>query len=158
MVGLLDLPSTLTIRIAVGAFILQQRTGEFYVHYVDTDKRMDEWISEDLCTTNDPVPVTSDAGNRKRKRSRWNETTVSLHEASSSKHGPAAPNGLTRTIDKMERKTNESQHLTENSLTEEEPNLTRPKEFTSQRNFDTVIFDEYKIRPWCVFLSVSVSE
>ena len=142
----------------MGAFILQRRLGELYVHYIGTDKRMDEWISEDLCTTTDPVPVTLDAGNRKRKRGRWNETTFSPHEASSSKHGPAATNGLTRVIDRVERKTNESQHLTENSLTEEELNLTRPKEFTSQRNFDTVIFDEWKIRPWYAFLPVSISE
>ena len=112
------------------AFIFQRRPGEFYVHYVGTDKRMDEWISEDFCTMNDPVLVASDAGSRKRKRNRWNETTVSTHEASSSKHGLATANGWTRITDNVERQANGSKHPTENLLTEE-LNLMLLKEFTS---------------------------
>jgi histone acetyltransferase HTATIP/histone acetyltransferase MYST1 len=47
---------------------------------------------------------------------------------------------------------NGSEQPVQRILTEEELDATRHKQLTAQRNFDTVIFDEWKIRPWYVIV------
>jgi hypothetical protein len=46
--------------------ILQRRAGEVYVHYVNSDKRLDEWLPESAC---EEVKEKTAVGKRKRKRS-----------------------------------------------------------------------------------------
>jgi len=113
---------------------------------------MDEWVSEDLCKLRDSTPVGPEIGSRKRKRGRWpGPSSSSNREASSSMNGFSWQNSLASTsaVD-GERRENGSERLLQGSLTEEELDASQHKQLTAQRNFDTVIFDEWKIRPWCV--------
>ncbi len=62
--------------LTVPAFVLERRPDEVYVHYANTDKRLDEWVSESsvrLTDVNDTVPglhiVTNGSKMKKRKRS-----------------------------------------------------------------------------------------
>lgn len=112
---------------------------------------MDEWVSEDLCTLRDSTPVGPEMGSRKRKRGRWpGASSSSNREASSSMNGFSLQNSFASTsaVD-GERRENGLEHI-QGSMTEEELDASQHKQLTAQRNFDTVIFDEWKIRPWYV--------
>jgi len=132
---------------------LHRRPGEVYVHYLDTDKRLDEWISEELCTAEDngselpPRHQPSEPSTKKRKRRRT--TSTAGHEGSSTNghtNGHASPAGET---------DGDTLPPAETVLTEEDFDLRQHKQLTSQRNFDTVMFDSWKIKPWCVSITSS---
>lgn len=130
--------------------VLQKRPGELYIHFIGTDKRMDEWVPEDSCTIRETLATAPETGSRKRKRGRFNDTATT--EAPSmnglflqnSVAGPSAMGGEMRNI--------ESDRVMKSFLAEEELDETQHKHLTAQRNFDSVIFDEWKIRPWYVTL------
>jgi hypothetical protein len=52
--------------------VLDRRDGEAYVHYVNTDKRMDEWVSDSLIrplSASTPSAAEGSLAGHKRKRS-----------------------------------------------------------------------------------------
>ncbi|KAJ7182563.1 acyl-CoA N-acyltransferase [Mycena crocata] len=135
------MPATHTIPIPVGpptgivvkngieqqAQILQRRQGQIYVHYVNQDKRMDEWIPEA-----DWMPSATDSHHsRKRKRTSQQD----------SDDGSPTPDGeLSAEENGVERGTM--------VVSEEDFDFEHHKKITAQRNFDKVHFGDWLIRTW----------
>jgi hypothetical protein len=122
------------------ARILQRRDGEVYVHYVNTDKRLDEWVSESAVK-----PVAEDAeasssshvaNGRKRKR---NEV---IHPKSSS---PTRYRSVDFAIDDDDLVETQGE-----PMTEEDYDIQHHKQITAQRNFDKVNFGHWQIKTWYV--------
>ncbi|KAJ7705301.1 acyl-CoA N-acyltransferase [Mycena rosella] len=133
------MPATHTIPIPVGppsgtvlkngieqqAQIVDRRQGQVYVHYVNQDKRMDEWIPEV-----DFMPSAADNHHsRKRKR-------TSQHDSDEGSPTPdelsAEENGVERTM----------------VVSEEDYDFEHHKKITAQRNFDRVQFGDWQMRTW----------
>ncbi|KAJ7363754.1 acyl-CoA N-acyltransferase [Mycena albidolilacea] len=132
------MPATHTIPIPVGppsgtvfkngieqqAQILSRRQDQVYVHYVNQDKRMDEWIPE-----TEFMPSATDSHHaRKRKRSRQGDS----EDESTPDDLSAEENGVERTME----------------VTEEDFDFEHHKKITAQRNFDKVHFGNWLIRTW----------
>ncbi|KAF7377728.1 Histone acetyltransferase [Mycena sanguinolenta] len=135
------MPATHTIPIPVGpptgivvkngveqqAQILNRRQDQVYVHYVNQDKRMDEWIPEA-----DFMPSATDPHHlRKRKRSQPGEGD-SDGELTPDAELSAEENGVERTM----------------VISEEDYDFEHHKQITAQRNFDKVHFGKWLIRTW----------
>ncbi|KAJ6551514.1 acyl-CoA N-acyltransferase [Mycena capillaripes] len=133
------MPATHTIPIPVGppsgtvvrngieqlAQIQGRREGQVYVHYVNRDKRMDEWIPE-----SEFMPSATDSHpSRKRKR-----TSQDGSDDGSTPDGElsATENGVERTME----------------VSEEDYDFEHHKQITAQRNFDKVHFGDWLIRTW----------
>ena len=127
-------PSNLGLSFSESAHVLQRRDGEVYVHYVNTDKRMDEWVPEESCRRDgDVAPLSIESTNRKRKHKSY-----SLE--------PSALNGFALRSAYGE---NKGSHMpTEIVMTEEDFDLQHHQQLRAQRNFDVIIFDVWKIKPW----------
>lgn len=112
------------------------------MHYVNKDKRLDEWISESdfrlTDTTEDDrgeieiQPGTSMAGTRKRKRERTPSAAISI-SPDRENMSPAA--GPSLSVDEV-------------VMTEEDFDIQHHKQITAQRNFDKVIFNQWQIKTW----------
>ncbi|KAJ7021058.1 acyl-CoA N-acyltransferase [Mycena alexandri] len=136
------MPATHTIPIPVGppsgivvkngieqpAQIVQKRQGQVYVHYVNQDKRMDEWIPEA-----DFMPSATDH-HHSRKRKRGSQHGDSDEGSPTPEGELSAPeeNGVERTM----------------VISEEDYDLEHHKQITAQRNFDKVHFGDWLIRTW----------
>ncbi|KAF8201047.1 acyl-CoA N-acyltransferase [Mycena galopus ATCC 62051] len=133
------MPATHTIPIPVGpptgivvkngieqqAQILSRRQDQVYVHYVNQDKRMDEWIPEV-----DFMPSATDSHHsRKRKRSQQGDSD---DESIPDGELWVEENGVERTM----------------VVSEEDYDFEHHKQITAQRNFDKVHFGEWLIRTW----------
>ncbi|KAJ7254693.1 acyl-CoA N-acyltransferase [Mycena haematopus] len=133
------MPATHTIPVPVGpptgivvkngveqqAQILSRRQDQVYVHYVNQDKRMDEWIPEV-----DFMPSATDSHHtRKRKRSQQGDSD---EESIPDGELSAEENGVERTM----------------VVSEEDYDFEHHKQITAQRNFDKVHFGDWLIRTW----------
>ncbi|KAF9527076.1 acyl-CoA N-acyltransferase [Crepidotus variabilis] len=132
------------------ALILQRRPGDYYVHYIGQDKRMDEWTSMDNCTLQEAEFADAEPRNSKQKRTRSiNESSASTSSRPTKRNGVSheqANNSRTRNGEGHENgDTMQSRDVV---MTEEEFDLKQHKQLTSQKNFDTIIFDTWKITPW----------
>ncbi|KAH9487261.1 Histone acetyltransferase ESA1 [Psilocybe cubensis] len=158
--------------------VVQRHKGEVYVHYIDTDRRMDEWIPEEQLKSHPgPVPVVAPAAGagagaaeprrgegNKRRRGNARKSQAGHPEASSS-NGFAAPMepepSTIEDVDMLSHQQHQQhqhqhhqlqqqhqQSTTEVVLTEEEYDLRHHQQLHSQKNFDMVIFDVWKIKPW----------
>ncbi|KAK7688061.1 hypothetical protein QCA50_008431 [Cerrena zonata] len=124
------------------AFILERRPREVYVHYADTDKRLDEWISESTIrllpsttsNNNTPSALTPDAsGSRKRKRGSIERDSIPEgSRASSELRADGGGEGASTSV----------------VITEEEYDIEHHKQITAKRNFDKVIFGRWQIKTW----------
>ncbi|GJE92006.1 acyl-CoA N-acyltransferase [Phanerochaete sordida] len=131
------------------AHILERRPGEVYVHYDNTDKRMDEWVSESLVkpTTNPEQAgsvAASHASNggsngtrKKRKRAQ------SSNEPSSGAGTPHPPQQ-----EPTPRAADGAEEGKTIKMSEEEYDIEHHKQITARRNFDRVIFGKWSIRTW----------
>lgn len=108
--------------------VLERSRGQVYVHYINQDKRLDEWIDERDCRPADDTSERREGRSRKRKR----HTPASSRLGSHSDDTPPA-------------------HEDDVPLTEEEIDLQQHKQITAQRNFETVHFGHWQIKTWCVF-------
>ncbi|KAF8627298.1 hypothetical protein AX17_006343 [Amanita inopinata Kibby_2008] len=120
-------------------YILEKRGEEVYVHYQNTDKRMDEWIpAANLRPTHVTDPSTSNATPQDAvaaagmKRKRGQKSTSPL--ASGEDMEDVRPTGLAR-----------EETIT---ISEEDYDLEQHKQITAQRNFDRVHFGEWQIKTW----------
>lgn len=120
------------------AHVLQRREGEFYVHYVNTDKRMDEWVPEESCRPDGDTAQLPQAEFSNRKRKRKRDVNYSLE--------PSVLNEFALRGVYGENKG--SPMPTEIVMTEEDFDLQHHQQLRAQRNFDVVIFDVWKIKPW----------
>ncbi|KAJ8497123.1 hypothetical protein ONZ51_g655 [Trametes cubensis] len=123
------------------AHVLERQGDDLYVHYVNADKRLDEWVSErdvrpNTDTHEDGVVSNGNGTSRKRKRG----STEGEGEGNSRRTG--SPGRLdTQPPLKVE-------DLGPAAITEEEYDIQHHKQITAKRNFDKVIFGRWQIKTW----------
>jgi len=105
------------------ASILQRREGQVYVHYIDQDKRLDEWVDETDCKPVDKDTEKNVPTSRKRKR---------------------------RTLEPSRPSLCDIQLAPDRELSAEDLDIKQHKQITAQRNFETVHFGNYQIKTWYV--------
>ena len=105
------------------ASILQRREGQVYVHYIDQDKRLDEWVDETDCKPVDKDMEKNVPTSRKRKRCMLESSRPSLCDI---------------------------QLAPDRELSAEDLDIKQHKQITAQRNFETVHFGNYQIKTWYV--------
>ncbi|KAG8899822.1 hypothetical protein FRB99_006437 [Tulasnella sp. 403] len=116
--------------------ILDRRGEEAYIHYVNTDKRLDEWVpANTIQLVSAPTPPASSAG-IKRKRSHSvddsaDQSTALDNSARSSTSPPRAP----------------MDHLAESKEQDQEA-VNEHQRITAKRNFEKVIFGAWQIKTW----------
>ncbi|KAH9949487.1 acyl-CoA N-acyltransferase [Amylocystis lapponica] len=120
------------------AYILERRTEEVYVHYVNTDKRLDEWVPEDAVRPADSheARMASNSPSRKRKRGPT--------EGDGSPNGRASPGRS----DAGSPLPDDAAAAGPTSVTEEEYDIQHHKQITAKRNFDKVVFGRWQIKTW----------
>ncbi|KAF9466956.1 acyl-CoA N-acyltransferase [Collybia nuda] len=129
------------------AHILERRDHEVYVHYVNTDKRLDEWISEAKCHKipgEEPLVDNLAVGSRKRKRGPRASETPDVNVVSR----PASPSFSPRGESSAPPEPNGSAAPDEVVMTEEDFDIQQHKKITAQRNFDRVIVGEWSVKTW----------
>ncbi|KAG5649878.1 hypothetical protein H0H81_001670 [Sphagnurus paluster] len=140
------------------AHILQRSAGQAYVHYVGTDKRLDEWIPDSALSvaanqgTSDTQADDSDSdsdasmalgadvnesGSKRRKRGRPTRQG-SISEEQEQHAGPSQPTPASTQQDTQR----------EVIMTEEDFDIEAHKKITAQRNFDKVFFGEWQVKTW----------
>ena len=110
-----------------------------YVHYVDTDKRLDEWVPEGSCQPQQSPEQQGPPAKKRRGRPPRKHTP----EPSASKDVEAPPPPAPEPV--VEENGVTGAHVI---LSEEEFDMRQHKQLTAQKNFDTVMFDVWKITPW----------
>ncbi|KIM81743.1 hypothetical protein PILCRDRAFT_8425 [Piloderma croceum F 1598] len=122
------------------AQILQRREGEVYVHYLNTDKRLDEWVSEGAVKPVEEHASASSsshpANGRKRKR---DETRRLIASSSPTRY---------RSVDFALDDDDLAEIQVEVSMTEEDYDIQHHKQITAQRNFDKVNFGHWQMKTW----------
>ena len=108
------------------AHVIQKRDGEYYVHYLDTDKRMDEWVSEDACRLERDV---SEPPTKRRRRGQRSSTPATTNLDKEEEEGPGPKEVV---------------------MTEEEYDYQQHQEARQKKNFESIIFHDYKLKPWYV--------
>src|ERR1700722_5611005 len=99
------------------AQVLQRRPGEVYVHYVNTDKRMDEWIPESACKE------VTEVKKRKRGRPRRIVESESLSPTIQLVPGPSTSPVVDGVLP-----------IEHAAMTEEEYDIQHHKQITAKRN------------------------
>lgn len=112
------------------------------MHYVNTDKRLDEWIPErDFKTPT--VVASSSAGPSNRMQTRKRKRSSRQRSASFS------PESEEPTVEVEEGSGNgNSSAPKEILMTEEDFDIQHHKQITAQRNFDKVHFGDWLIKTW----------
>jgi hypothetical protein len=105
---------------------VRRRAGEVYVHYLNSDKRLDEWLPESACKL---LPEKEPGNKRKRKRG----------------HSSARQPSNSRPV--LEADGAPAEDMT---MTEEEYDIQHHKQITAQRNFEKVVFGKWQIKTWFV--------
>ncbi|TFK38680.1 acyl-CoA N-acyltransferase [Crucibulum laeve] len=135
------------------ANVLQRGGGHVYVHYVGTDKRLDEWIPEEQCklaftdaegSTEEPGQPQPPAGPplKKRKRVLRAGDSPSPNSPSGSRPGSVRPSELDALL------TNGAAFQEEVTMTEEDYDIQHHKQITAQRNFEKVTWGDWEIKTW----------
>ncbi|KAJ3489397.1 hypothetical protein NLI96_g2173 [Meripilus lineatus] len=139
------------------AHVLERRPREVYVHYVNTDKRLDEWVSESAVrpaggheegTTNNSIPAG--AGNRKRKRRSVEREVLGSRAGSELSGGVRGQEGESSGAvgGHAAGEGGEGQGSSTVAITEEEYDIEHHKQITAKRNFDKVNFGRWQIKTW----------
>ncbi|KAI0638868.1 acyl-CoA N-acyltransferase [Trametes polyzona] len=121
------------------AHVLDRRGEEAYVHYVNTDKRLDEWVpARDVRPAGDhEAGMASNGTSRKRKR------------GSEDGEGPRRPGSPARSdVDEASTRPENEQGPPTAPITEEEHDVQFQRQITAKRNFDKVIFGRWQIKTW----------
>ena len=117
-----------------------------YVHYVQTDKRLDEWVAErDVRPAggHEAEGTTSNGSARKRKRRSTDGQNIQRGSPGQSRDGePSGSAGAEEDADEDGARANAS------VITEEEYDIEHHKQITAKRNFDKVNFGKWQIRTW----------
>ncbi|KAF8631358.1 hypothetical protein AX15_002443 [Amanita polypyramis BW_CC] len=121
------------------AYVLDRHGDEVYVHYLNTDKRMDEWILQASLRS-----VTADAN----VPNGTSAETVKKVTGTKRKRGHQSASLSTDEEVDDARSTGPSQEETTITISEEDYDLEHHKRITAQRNFDKVHFGEWQIKTW----------
>ncbi|KAI0717529.1 acyl-CoA N-acyltransferase [Cerioporus squamosus] len=128
------------------AHILEHHNEEVYVHYVNTDKRLDEWVAErDVRLAGGyeaEVAANGHSNGVTRKRKRGSTDGESPRRGSPARANGDAASGSAQPEDPDASMGNAS------VVTEEEYDIEHHKQITAKRNFDKVIFGRWQIRTW----------
>jgi len=136
------------------AHVIESESGHAYVHYLNTDKRQDEWVSEELvrpateheARTAAMGPLSSTTnGVQTRKRKRGSEAA---QPSSAARRVSNATNAQPDTSGEGEISNGAETQPRE--LTEEEYDIQQHRKLFSKRNFDKVVFGQWQIKTWCV--------
>ena len=136
------------------AHVLERHGDEVYVHYVNTDKRLDEWIAQrDVRPAGThEADAPSGGASRKRKRGSANANANGEGSVSASRHG--SPSSRDSRLGSASGSAQpEMQNASASVITEEEYDIEHHKQITAKRNFDKVTFGRWQIKTWCVFLT-----
>ncbi|KDQ52996.1 hypothetical protein JAAARDRAFT_197783 [Jaapia argillacea MUCL 33604] len=140
------------------AHVLQRQSGEVYVHYQGSDKRLDEWVNESQVRLADEshlhrhseVAVAGSSGNQTPNRKRKRGTTSPIRDLSV--HSNGGPSGVVGPGSDQE---GEGMVIDQDAatqptprITEEEFDIQHHKQITAKRNFEHVIFGHWKIKTW----------
>ncbi|KAF8525214.1 acyl-CoA N-acyltransferase [Hysterangium stoloniferum] len=109
------------------AQILQRTTTEAYVHFLNTDRRLDEWVPESQLRLAEPHEITEPVEVRGRKRKR-----IHHHQHTAGSPGPSL-NGdasASEVESESEQDSDTGEHL----------------RLTAKRNFDKVNFGHWQIK------------
>lgn len=142
-------------RLELAHVVESDESGNSYVHYLSTDKRLDEWVSDELirpaaeheartAIMGPSSSTTNGIQTRKRKRdsdtAQLSPTTRRVSNAATTQPDTAkkedASNGA------------ESQPIQLRELTEEEYDIQQHRKLFSKRNFDRVVFGQWQIKTW----------
>jgi histone acetyltransferase HTATIP/histone acetyltransferase MYST1 len=139
-------------------------SGHSYVHYLNTDKRLDEWVLDELvrpatehearaATTGPSTPTTNGIQTRKRKRG-----SDTAQPPPNTRRVSNTANAQPDTV-KEENTPNgaETQPTQPRELTEDEYDIQQHRKLFSKRNFDKVVFGHWQIKTWCVLGYVLLS-
>ncbi|KAG8929323.1 hypothetical protein FRC02_005743 [Tulasnella sp. 418] len=122
------------------AYILERRPNEVYVHYLHTDKRLDEWVPQSYIEPPDDQNVFDGATaletgqTQKRKRSQ----TVSA----------SPPLTASKRLASSQSPPPHKDHLTENQFDIDEEAVIEHRQITAKRNFEKVVFGDWVMRTW----------
>lgn len=125
------------------------------MHYVNKDKRLDEWIlessvrpAEEQVATPASINSTPTSNARKRKRNPLERELLGVRaDATLNESNPFIKSGEVE--DEPER---DSPAI---MVTEEEYDIEHHKQITAKRNFDKVNFGKWQIKTWWVSRSRS---
>jgi histone acetyltransferase MYST1 len=106
------------------AHVLDRRPGEVFVHYLDTDKRLDEWVSADNVRATSLPRDSVSPGHETSPPRRVNGTSTRKRRRSASPP-----------------KANDSRETTQ-------PPAALPTMASTRRNFDKVNFGTWQIKTW----------
>ncbi|KAG9223353.1 hypothetical protein CCMSSC00406_0008957 [Pleurotus cornucopiae] len=127
--------------------ILARRSDEVYVHYVNLDKRMDEWLPGDAIHRAHEAPPSPPP--RKRKRS---SSSRLGRRASTSRSLPldiVHTAGTSGTMNGHDANSGGREAAVEEMvITEEDFDIRHHNKITAQRNFDKVNFGMWQIKTW----------
>ncbi|KZT68808.1 acyl-CoA N-acyltransferase [Daedalea quercina L-15889] len=119
------------------ARILERRADEVYVHYLNADKRLDEWLPQSAVRPSGSHEVTMASNGNARKRKRG---SVSEGNSASPNVQPASPGHSDALAGSVGPEVQ--------AITEEEYDIQHHKQITAKRNFDKVIFGRWEIKTW----------
>ena len=115
------------------------------MHYVNRDKRLDEWVPESCVRPagGHEVVEAPNGTSRKRKRSTPGDKS-SRHGSSARSESGGVGSGSPRT----EPVADSASRAGASVITEEEFDIEHQKQITAKRNFEKVIFGRWQIRTW----------
>ena len=108
------------------AQILDRRPGQVFVHYIGTDKRLDEWVPADTVRAKTPPRDSLSPGHDATPSRRVNGTSTRKRRRSPSLANAHVPDALDTT----------------------QPPATLPTMASARRNFDKVNFGPWQIKTW----------
>jgi hypothetical protein len=121
------------------------------VHYLNTDKRLDEWVPDSACIEA-RQEAQAQAVHKRRVSLRSAGRSTSVSPARPPTPGPSSSRQTTgpdMTLPLAEPPT----------MTEEDFDIHHHKQITAQRNFDKVNFGKWQMKTWCVpFANAFTSE
>ncbi|KAL4244209.1 MYST (SAS/MOZ) family protein [Abortiporus biennis] len=121
------------------AYVLERRPDELYVHYINTDKRLDEWVPESIVRQAEPhETATAETNGTSRKRKRNPLERELLGVRADAEVGSGSKSGL----------GGDSKDEEGTMITEEEYDIEHHKQITAKRNFDKVNFGKWQIKTW----------
>lgn len=136
------------------ANVLQRRPGEVYVHYVNQDKRLDEWVPERALRPAEPHELEHDEPRgRKRKRAGSVPPHVFGSTAAKSKANGAGAgaNGAGYSSDAPAEPDAGGHGHGHDDVDSDDSDVNEHRLLTAKRNFEHANFRDQAIKTWCVF-------
>jgi histone acetyltransferase MYST1 len=128
--------------------IIKTSEDKAFVHYVGTDKRLDEWVmlSELYSTPSTPSPSSTPSRTTRRgKRKRDGSDGTHSPDSSTTPRGSPKPNGSIPIIPIPPAVAPQV------TMTEEEYDMEHHKQISAVKNFEKVHFGLWLIKTWYFF-------